>query len=120
MNDTNCEQLSPKAKEIFKKLEPFFPPDPWKKPCWEEEGVVTHNGRYDLRKAADRKKLEDWNKSFVGYILVLQASMYRDSHGGLLIGFDREHITPHMQNVAELLLILQDLDFQIETGDLMD
>ncbi|MEK7654377.1 MAG: hypothetical protein AAB345_03850 [Patescibacteria group bacterium] len=116
---TDCEKLSPAAKKIFDKLKPFYPPDPWRKPRWEKDGVVIDNGTYDLRRHADRKRLEDNRQSFLGYMLALAASIHRDGAGSMQ-GFTEKHFSEHMQQVAEQLLLLRDLDFQIETVDLVD
>jgi hypothetical protein len=115
----DCKRLSPAAREIFKKLEPFFPPDPWKKPLWVKSGRVYSNGWHDLKLAADRKKLLESNKSFMGYCIQGKASSFRDKHGSLE-GFADEPISKMVAHNALLQLLLEDLDFQIETMDLVE
>lgn len=115
----DCEKLSPKALEIFGKLKPHFPPDPWKKPQWFEDGRVYRNGSFDLRKSSDRQRLERDIQMFVGYLVGIAASSYRRKNGSLE-GFAIEHLGDLNKAAAELLLLLQDLDFQIETADLIE
>ena len=116
----DCEELSPHAKVKFDRLKPFFPPDPWDKPRWQEEGLVFSNGWLDLRKSADRKKLEEQLLRFIGHAAKTAASLYRNKRAGSLEGFEHEHYGPVIQQKAELLLLLDDLDFQIETYDLVE
>jgi hypothetical protein len=113
----DCEKLSPKAQEIFKQLKPFFPPDPWNNPRWFEEGRVLDNGEFDLRKSADRTRLEERKKSMIGFCVAGIASSYRKEHDSLQ-GFANLCIGSSVESCATFLLILQDLDFQIETLDL--
>jgi hypothetical protein len=115
----NCEMLSPNAQEIFNKLKPFFPPDSWKTPHWEECGIVTDNGTFDLRKADDRKKLTDRTEMTLGSFVEIVAKGYLDKNA-TLEGFEHHHFGPLFKSKVELLFILNDLDFQIETGDLVD
>ena len=68
---------------------------------------------------ADRKRLEAWEKSMIGYLVEIQASMYRDKHSGSLDGFTNVTFPRTIQRHAEILLIVTDLDFQIETGDIV-
>ena len=116
---TDCEKLSLNALEIFKRLEPFFPPDPWKRPMWKEEGTVEDNGVYDLRKSEDRARLIDGTVKTLGSFVQITASVYKGKNGSF-DGFEIEHFGPMIRNKVELLFILNDLDFQIETGDLVD
>ena len=116
---TDGEKLSPKAQMIFKSLEPFFPPDPWKKPRWEAEGRVFDNGWFDLRKRADRTRLAENQKSFLGYLVEMEA-IHQKTLTGSLEGFTKMHFTRVMQMCAEIVILLNDLDFQIETGDVVD
>lgn len=116
----DCMYLSKNAQLIFERITRHFPPDPWKKPQWEPEGRVHDNIWLDLRKSADRRKLMDQIKSQFGYLIGLKAGMYRKEHGGSLRGFRQVRLTPHDRDRAELLLLLEDLDFQIETGDLIE
>ncbi|TSC83248.1 MAG: hypothetical protein G01um101419_78 [Parcubacteria group bacterium Gr01-1014_19] len=119
----DCEKFSPAAKKIFAKLKPFFPPSPWKTPHWKKEGVVIDNWTYDLRKHADRERLEKDKRNSIGYSVYMAASQYRDKNKSLN-GFATGNIgggwASMIQKNAELLLILNDLDFQIETMDLME
>ena len=116
---TDCEKLSPNASAIFKRLEPFFSPDPWQKPMWNEEGTVKDNGEYDLRKSADRMKLEKQTRTTLGSFVENTAGVYKSKNGSLE-GFEIDHFGKAIRNKVELLFILRDLDFQIETGDLID
>lgn len=113
----DCPALSSKAQEIFAKLEPFFPPNPWGKPQWFAEGKISDDGWYDLRLATDRRRLEEKLKGLIGHFVELKAESYRKKHA-CLTGFTNEHFDPGMQKQAEVLLLLKDLDFQIETLDL--
>lgn len=115
----DCEKLSSNALEIFKKLEPFFPPGPWKTPQWQVEGIVISNWTYDLRKQVDRKRLEDWHLHMVGFKMREDAKRMLEK-GGTLLGIEHRHIPQGIQHHLEILLILSDLDFQIETGDFID
>ena len=116
---TDCERLSENAQGIFKLLEAHFPPDPWKKPQWTVEGKVFDNGWFDLRKGEDRKRLTEKKKNFLGYLVEIEASRHRKDNGRL-DGFTNQCFTEIMRKHAEILLILNDLDFQIETGDIVD
>ena len=115
----DCEQLSSNAQKIFEKLKPFFPPDPWKRPQLVSEGRVYDNGWFDLRRSADRKKLEEQKKSLLGYLVHMEALMYREKNRSLE-GFTKEHFPEIIKTHVEILLLLSDLDFQIETADLCD
>jgi hypothetical protein len=116
---TDCEVLTPNARKIFEKLKPFFPPDPWKKPNWFEDGTVRDNGLFDLRKSQDRTRLIETSKSTLGSFVELQAIIYQKKNG-TLEGFEVDHFGQMIKKEAELLLLLNDLDFQIETADLID
>ena len=115
----DCKAFSSKAEEIFGKLEPYFPPDPWGKPRWIYGGKVFDNGWYNLCKSKDRMKMIRLKRSLAGYIAEVEAAYYRGRKGSLS-GFTRQRFTPLVQNTLELLLLLQDLDFQIETSDFVD
>lgn len=115
----DCEQLSPNAQIIFEKIKPYFPPDPWNKPSWTEEGIVHHNWFFDLRKHKDRDKLIEWQKNFIGSCIGLTASSYRKNNESL-DGFLNKCNDGLIQKTTELLLLLEDLDFQIETLDLCE
>lgn len=124
----DTKKLSPDAQKIFKKLKPYFPPDPWENACWKEDGTIRHGSTwFDLRKSSDRKKLEDSLKSSIGYSIYIDASVYKDKNkcradgqAGWLTDFTYCHFSKSIQNSAELLLILSDLDYQIETQDMID
>ena len=115
----DCEKLSPNALKIFKRLRPFYPPDSWQKPQWKEEGIVLDNGIYDLRKQADRKRLEENKLQMVGYSMRLQAKQIMDKESSL-VDLEHRHIPKSVQVYLEILLILDELDFQIETMDLVE
>lgn len=116
---TDCETLSPKAREIFGKLQPFFKPDPWDNPQWREDGMVRDNGELDLKKSADRQKLIDRVVNTLGSFVETTASGYH-RRNGTLNGFEIDHFGPMIKDKVALLLILRELDFQIETGDFAD
>ena len=116
--NTDCKQLSPAASEIFKKLRAYFQSDPWKKPHWRKSGKVYSNEWYDLRKSADRNRLMNCTKSFVGFLIENKASSYKKTHGSLK-GFETESLGKVVCQQSELLVLLADLDFQIETMDIM-
>lgn len=115
----DCEKLSTGALEIFKKLEPFFPPDPWKNPQWKEEGVVISNWTYDLRKHADRERLEIWTQRRIGSSIRTTAGVLKAKEGSLE-SFTEQKFGEYIKKLVELLLILDDLSFQIETQDILD
>ena len=116
---TDCEALSDNAQAIFAKLQPFYPPDPWDKPQWEAVGRIFDNGWHDLRLAADREKMTRWYKNLLGYLVEMSAIGYMRDHS-TLEGFTQLHFTDHMRKVGHELLILNELDFQIETMDLVE
>ena len=126
----DCEKLNPNAQKIFENLKPYFPPNPWKKPCWEPEGRVCPSGNtiwYDLRKSADRNKLIDQERETIGHQTQIAASIHQQNNKcvpngelGWLKDFTFQHFPRSMQHGVELLLLLLDLDFQIETGDIVE
>jgi len=69
---------------------------------------------------ADRERLEGRQKSLIGYLVEIQAIRYRDEHEGSLDGFTNVPFPRTIQHQAEILLILNDLDFQIETMDIVE
>ena len=115
----DCEKLSTKALGIFKKLQPFYPQDSWSNPQWKEEGIILDNGPYDLRKKVDRQRLEQRQKQMVGYVMVLCAKKIMEDES-TLIGLTDHRIPRSTQRHLEILLILEELDFQIETMDLVE
>lgn len=120
--NTNCKELSKKAREIFEKIKDHFPPDPWKNPQWREEGIVISNGTFDLRRSADRKALMDREQSQIGYIVVtIDAASARDkTDGTVTVELSRRTYNPMIMRHVNLYLLLNDLDFQIETTDVID
>lgn len=116
---TDCKKLSPNARKIFEKLIPYFGRDPWNKPRWRKCGKVHDNGWYDLRKAKDRILLEEKNQKFIGSVIYTMARTHHDKHGSLK-GFKKTHLGKLIQHQAELLILLNDLSFQIDTYDLID
>ena len=116
---TNRAKLSPNALRIFKKTKKYYPPDPWGNPRWIVDGRVYINGWLDLCKSEDRKSLMEAKKSLLGHVVELEASSYRNKNGSLK-GFNRQCFPRIIQDVAELLLLLNDLDFQIETMDIVE
>lgn len=115
----DCESLSLKAREIFEKMAKFFPPDPWGRPRFENEGRVYDNGWYDLRKSKDRRRLIEKTRSSIGYVVETKAALFIKKNGSLS-GFYKQCFSMTVKLKAEFLLLLGDLDFQIETGDIVD
>lgn len=114
-------KLSAKSQAIFLKLMPWFPGDSWGRPRWHPEGVVYNNGRrYDLRKSADRQALIDRELMLIGSAIEIGASVYAKKHKGEYAGYELEPVGPMAAKRVELVKYLRDLDFQIETGDLVD
>jgi hypothetical protein len=121
---TDCEQLSAKARKFFEQIIPHFGKngfDPWNKPVWEAEGIIHELGspRYDLRKSADRQQLIERTTHTIGHMVEIEARSYRTKHGSLE-NFDREHFPKMMFRSLEILHLLNELDFQIETMDLVE
>jgi hypothetical protein len=117
--NTDCKRLSKNAREIFVKLGRFYPADPWNKPRWLKVGRIHDNGWYDLRKSTDRNRLIEKTERALGYSVKIAASIHKKKYGSMR-GFTTACFSKMMQHQAELLLILEDLDFQIETQDLID
>ncbi len=115
----DVETLSPKAAAIFAKLKLFYPVGAFNMIQWEEVGRVHNNGWYDLRLHAERERLEKNRLSMIGYLVRAEASMFVKTHGSL-DDFTRHHFTTHMKELAEQLLILDELSFQIETLDICE
>lgn len=114
------QPLSPKAQAIFDKLQPFFPPDSFGNVCWEREGVVIQNAkRLDLRDKDVRRSLENHYQQIVGSTVSLQAKAFRKKKGSLA-EFAFERYPTMIIDWLEILLILDELDFQIETLDLVE
>lgn len=115
----DCEELSPNARKIFNKIKIFFPSDPWNKPQHTDAGLIYAGSWYDLCKSVARQDRILWQQHMVGYLVGLQADSYRKKHGSLE-GFTKQNYSRVTQHHVELLLLYQDLDYQIETGDLTD
>jgi len=115
----DSETLSPKALEIFSKLKPFYVQDSWGNPQWKEEGIIIDNGPYDLRKKTERQRLEQTQKQIIGFLMFLCAKKIMKDES-TLIGLTSNHIPISVQRHLEILLILDELDFQIETMDFVD
>ncbi|MBI3633822.1 MAG: hypothetical protein HY226_06065 [Candidatus Vogelbacteria bacterium] len=110
----DCEELSPKSREIFEKIKKFFSPDPWKNPRWTEDGRICDSTTfYDLRKSDDRKSRIEWQQHMIGYVIGLNAKRYLRAHPSL----EGLGISPVAANFIELLHLYEELDYQIETGD---
>lgn len=116
---TDCETLSPNAKKIFEQLKPFFPPDPWQNPMWQENGIVINNDQFDLRKSADREKLINKNLKTLGTFVEITAGAYKKERKSL-DGFEIAHFGLMIKTLVELLFVLRELDFQIETMDTVE
>lgn len=113
----DCEKLSPNALKIFEKIKVCYPPDPWKAPQWTEYGTVYDNGWHDLRKSEDRNKLMERYTSAIGRIILMTARISRDQSKELR-GCD---INLKMcERWIDLVILLEELDFQIETMDLVE
>lgn len=115
----DCEELSPNARKLFDQIKAYFPLDPWLKPQSTEDGKVFENIWYDLRKSSDRDLLAGKKRNLLGVLVELSAIEYKKQYGSLL-GFANRHLNPLIAYIAELLLLLTDLDFQIETLDLVE
>jgi len=116
---TNCKSFSANAIKIFEKIQPYFPPDPWSNPQWIQEGRVKDNEWYDLRKSDDRSRLIEAERSALGHMAQIKAVAHREKHGSLR-GFAKKRFSRAIQHQVELLLLLEDLDFQIESLDFVE
>ncbi len=114
---TDCNKLSQNAREIFEKITVYFPPDPWKKPQWKKTGVVYANGWVDLRTSEGRRKLIIFYTALIGNTITLSAKKEIEKGRKLTRSiFDVEACTSWI----ELVYHLEELDFQIETMDLVE
>ncbi len=121
MQGTDCVKLSKKSQDIFGKIAAFYPPGPFGHINVRQSGKIRDNSRwYDLKKSKHRKKRIEWVKGMIGYMVGLHADSYRKEHGGSLVGFGKKGNGRLVTRYAEELMLLEDLDFQIETGDLVD
>ena len=116
----DCVELSPRAREIFEKIVPYFPRDSYGNHQFSKEGKIFEDNWYDLRLATERQAFISRKKYFVGNVVSLQAEAYRKDHGGSLNGFTRQSYSRMTQHTLEILLLIEDLDFQIETGDFVN
>ncbi len=116
----DCERLSPKAQEIFAKLRPYLPDQPFGRKGWREEGIVCDEGDFDLRKAEDRKRFEEERKGYIAHHMLLLASEHEKAHGSLDTFQLGDGLGALVRQHLEVLLILTELDFQIETLDLVE
>ena len=113
----DCKELSPNALNIFKQIKKYYPPDPWNEPRWTEEGKVFDNGWYDLRTGGDRGKLIGHYEYQIGATVVIFAEGVKKRN---------EELTESVLNLSlskkwiELTILLKELDFQIETLDLVE
>lgn len=113
----DCQELSPNARKIFERIKEYYPLDPWGKQQWSEEGTVTDNGVFDLKKAEDRSKLISRYESLIGSTIVMFAKSESDT--GNKITRKVFHFKMSKKWI-ELAVLLHELDFQIETMDLVD
>ena len=118
----DCPELSQKARAIFEKLKPHFPPDPWGSPKWFEDGRVFRDlGErvFDLRKSADGEKITNDLFHTLGYMLTIAVGVFKDHHGksANLEGF---RLTPMLLNKLELYDLLTELEYQIEIAPIVD
>lgn len=113
----DCEKLSPNAIKIFEQIKTFFSPDPWKNPQWSEDGEVYDNGWHDLRKAEDRDKLIKKYEHIIGHVIVLSARNKMERGEVFTKSVFNFRASKRWIEIAGLLY---DLDFQIETLDLIE
>lgn len=117
---TDCEQLSSNARRIFEKMKEHYPPNPWGESCWKEDGLVQDYSNtiwYDLRKSRDRQTLIDKYISDIGRRIVLTARSFRKEKKKLRAC---DINLKACERWIDLVMLLGDLDFQIETMDLVE
>lgn len=112
----DCEKLSPNALKIFEKIKKYYPPNPWNKQ-WTEEGMVYDNGWHDLRKGGDRGKLIRRWEHTIGSTIVMFASQCSNRNDKLTRAVFSFKLS---KKWIELAVLLKELDFQIETLDLVE
>ena len=113
----DCEKLSPDALKIFEEIKTYYPLNPWATPQWKEEGLVYDNGWHDLRKAEDRDRLIKKFEHIVGHVIIISARSRKDRNQKLtksVFNFRAE------KRWIEVAVLLYELDFQIETMDLVN
>lgn len=113
----DCEKLSPNALKIFEQIKTHYPPDPWGKLQWTPEGTVYDNGWHDLRKSEDRNKLIKKYEHLIGHLIVLSARNKMERKEVLNKSVFNLRASKRWIKIAELLY---DLNFQIETLDLVE
>lgn len=115
--NNEVKDLTPNSLKIFEKIKAHYPPDPWKKPQWTPEGKVYDNGWRDLRVKEDRHFLINWYERLIGNTIVtFSEDKIRKGKS-----FDGSTINLEMHGKwIELVVWLRDLDFQIETMDLVE
>lgn len=111
----DCEKFSLEAQQIFQKIITHYSVNPWGTPQWTEDGSVFDNGWHDLKRKDHRDKLLKWYECLVGTTVVSFAR--RAEKEGR--NFSDEFINLKMLQVwIDLALLIEELDFQIETLDL--
>lgn len=113
----DCEKLSLNALKIFEQVKTHYPPDPWNKQQWAKDGTVYDNGWHDLRKAEDRDRLIKKYEHIIGHVIVLSARSKMERGEVLNRSVFDFRASKRWIEVAGLLY---DLDFQIETMDLVE
>lgn len=113
----DCEKLSPNAQKIFEKIKNLYPPDPWQNPQWKEEGLVYDNGWQDLRKSAIRRSLIDSYNHIIGLSITQTAHSFRKANKEMRSCDINLKI---YEAWIDKVIVLEELDFQIETMDLVE
>lgn len=113
----DCEKLSPNALKIFEKITAYYPPYPWKRPRWTPNGMVHDNGWHDLRKKEDRDKLIRRWEHTIGATVVMFANQRNNRKKKLTRSVFNFKMS---RRWIELAVLLKELDFQIETMDLVE
>ena len=113
----DCEKFSPNAREIFNEITKYYPPNPWNQPQWTEDGKVFDNGWHDLRKEFDRTWLITWYERLIGSTIVTLAGDRKNKGGKLTRDVFSIKLSKRW---IELAVLLKELDFQIETLDLVE
>lgn len=122
----DCNELDEKAEKIFEKINRFFPPAPpyvRGDPQWKHEGIVYDkvNGEeawFDLRLSLIRSMLIQRQRNLVAAVIGAKARAYMalPHHQGSLEGFTNEKYTAMAKHTVTLLILLEDLDEQINSG----
>lgn len=114
----DCEKLSPNALKIFEKIKACYPPDSWDNPQWTEDGKVFDNGWHDLRKSEIRNKLIHRHEHFVGHHIFSAFKLAKEKQQELTGCWALNIQT--FKRWLEIIDLLYELDFQIETYDLVE